>query len=87
MSLKIKKIETTISRKIETSINSLKKNPEKSIKDSVTKVGRAVAISKQGKYEGTLGYERLADRERERERERERVRERNKENETERKKN
>ena len=71
MSLKIKKIETTISRKMETRINGLKKNPEKSIKDSVIKVGRAVAISKQGKYEGTLGYERLADRERERERDRE----------------
>ena len=68
---------------METRINGLKKNPEKSIKDSVIKVGRAVAISKQGKYEGTLGYERLADRERERER----VRERNKENKTERKKN
>ena len=49
MSLKIKKIETYISRKMETRINSLKKIPEKSIKDSVTKVGRAVAISKQGK--------------------------------------
>ena len=70
VSPKIKKIETYISRKMEKRINSLKKIPEKSIKDSVTKVGRAVAISKQGKYEGTLGYERLADRERERERER-----------------
>ena len=69
VSPKIKKIETHISRKMETRINSLKKIPEKSIKDSVAKVGRAVAISKQGKYEGTLGYERHADRERERERE------------------
>ena len=47
VSLKIKKVETYISRKMEIRINSLKEILEKSYKESVTEVGRA--ILKQGK--------------------------------------
>ena len=48
MSLKIKKIKTCISRKIEIRRNSSKEIAEMSNKESVTKGGRAVAILKQG---------------------------------------
>ena len=48
MSLKIKKIETYISRKMEIRRNSSKENAEMSNEESVTKGGRAVAILKQG---------------------------------------
>ena len=46
MSLKIKKIEAFISRKMEIRINSSKEITEISNKESVTKGGRAVAIIK-----------------------------------------
>ena len=72
VSLKTKKY-----RKTETKINSSKEIPEKSNKDSVTKVGRAVAISKQWKMRERWDIEDM-------ERERERVREKNKEIDTER---
>ena len=48
MSLKIKKIETNISRKMEIRRNSSNEIAEMSNKESVTKGGRAVAIFKQG---------------------------------------
>ena len=48
MSLKIKKIETYITRKMEIRRNSSKEIAEMSNKESVTKGGRAVAILKQG---------------------------------------
>ena len=44
MSLKIKKIETYISRKMEIRINTSKEITEMSDKESVTKGGSAVAI-------------------------------------------
>ena len=46
VSLKIKKIETYILRKMETRINSSKEITEISNKESATKGGRAVAILK-----------------------------------------
>ena len=46
VSLKIKKIETYISRKMEIRINSSNEIAEMSNKGSVIKVDRAVAISK-----------------------------------------
>ena len=46
MSLKIKKIETYISRKMEIRRNSSKEITEMSNKESVTQGGRAVAILK-----------------------------------------
>ena len=46
VSLKIKKIKTCISRKMEIRINSSKEIAEMSNKESVTKGGRAVAILK-----------------------------------------
>ena len=48
MSLKIKKIKTYISRKMEIRRNSSRKIAEMSNRESVTKGGRAVAILKQG---------------------------------------
>ena len=49
MSLKIKKIETYISRKMEIRRNSSNEIAEMSNKESVTKGGRAVAILKEAK--------------------------------------
>ena len=66
-----------ISRKMQLRINSSKAIPEKSNKESVTQVGRA--ILEQGKIRK---YSDMNDI-RERERERESKRERNKKNETE----
>ena len=48
MSLKIKKRETYISRKMQIRRNSSKEIAEMSNKESATKGGRAVAIFKQG---------------------------------------
>ena len=76
VSAKFQKIEMYISRKMELRINSSKAIPEKSNKESVTQVGRA--ILEQGKIRKYSDMNDIRERERERVRDSKREREINK---------